>query len=180
MEKGKKKVLIVIGLFILFVILICIAYIVFNRATNNTSNNKDNENTYIDPGSGETVYNPTNKAPEKEISGTGIIYLGFSKLLDKGISDIQVKNIKNYINYYSITNNKDIKEVSITVKSINHDIDKDINNKTINITSFIITIDRKSTLDVKLKYKDLREITLELYNPYNNTQIFTSDNIDRS
>jgi len=169
--KLTPKSILIIGIisFILLVITISIIYLSFNKKSNN--NDQSTTNSYVDPGSGETVYNPPNKANEKTNSSNDIIYLGFTNLLNKGLTDIQYKKLKTHFRTYSTLNNLSIKEISVTTSSIKHILDQSSGKNTLTFTT---TINRKSTLDAKITYSGLYNIDLFLYNPKDSKQVFTS------
>jgi len=165
----KKKLLIILSVFFLFIITISVIYFTINKTKEtNTLDNNSNTDIYIDPGSGETIYSSSNKSSEKS---NETIFLGFSKLLNIGLTSTQVEKIKNYFTMYATLNNLNIKEVSIAIDSIKQTINKESGEKTL---SFVTTINRDYKLDAKISYNGINNIILNLYNQNDVKQIFTS------
>jgi len=135
---------------------------------------------YYDKGSKETVSNPPNRQPETygTTETNPPTYLGFSKLLDIGVTSFQVDATKESFYRYSKKDQKNIKEVSIfvdSIKAVYRDRDSADPNQT---ATFDVKIDRKDTLKAKLVYSELRVARLYLYDAKTNGVLFDSGNID--
>lgn len=169
----KKKILIIIGIFLMFIVLTSAIYISLNRSNTNKDPTKDPSYTitYVDPGSGETVITTPNQGPELSGRTNNITYLGFAKLLNAGVSDDQIDTIKSDIYDYSSTQRTPIKEISITVVSIRQTVEPSTGNVTLRFT---LTIDRTSTLVAQVGYFGIGVPTLKLYDSKTNKLIFTS------
>ena len=135
---------------------------------------------YYDKGSKETVSNPPNR--QAETYGTTKtdrpVYLGFSKLLDIGITSLQVEATREAFYRYSRAGQKNIKEVSIfvdTIRSVYKDRESTDTKRT---ATFDVKIDRKDTLKAKLEYFELRVVRLYLYDSKTNGTLFDSSDID--
>ena len=129
--------------------------------------------TYMDPGSGQTVTTTPNKTPEKiNVGENPITMLGFSALVnDYGMTFEQIKALKSEFNDYSSTLKTPIKELSFTVKSVETTINPDTGDVE---HKFTVTLDRDSTLTAKVEYFGIDDPSLKLYNPEDETQIYSS------
>lgn len=87
----------------------------------------DRDREYNDPLSGETVYNPADRTPESYNQVDQVTYLGFTGLVDRGLSFDTSQEFKNRLSKITIGDEK-ITEVSIDVESIKHGIEKDKDN----------------------------------------------------
>lgn len=105
---------------IIIIVLIAFAIELYNRGQNP-------EGVYNDPLSGETVYNPKDRTPETFNTENQVTYLGFSELLDYGISFSNIQSLKDVIRNIPEDTDKveTIKEVSIDVKSLKHTVQAD-------------------------------------------------------
>lgn len=166
---NKKVTIAIIGIALLFV-----SIVIYQVLHSNKKGYVDTSvtQTYIDPGSGETVIETPNKSPEKT-GGNNIVMLGFSKLLDIGITNIQLNKIKLYLSNYSSSQETPIKEISITTSSISQAMDQDSSEKT---TNFTVTIDRTYPLNIQTNYISIDDLVLKIYNPTNNTLLYSSNN----
>ncbi len=162
----QNKILIAIGLFLLFVFIISIIYIIINQPDTNTSKDSSETITYVDPGSGETVITTPNKVPEVA-TGEDIVTLGFTALIDRGASKEQVDRLKSYFVDYSKNLETPIQEVSITKASIGKVV-----NDGIVYMDFDVTINRSQTLKAHFQYAGLSDPSLSLYS--DNKLIFKS------
>jgi hypothetical protein len=169
----RSKILIMVSVFIAFIIIISIVYMVFwsGNASNNKAPIKDQSsvNSYTDKGSGETVYNPPNQTPEN-YGGAQISFLGFTDLINLGLTSDQLNSLESKFNDYSSKQSTPIKEISITTSSIKQSIDQ--NSGTITLT-FIITIDRKSTLNAQVTYNGISNVSLTLFNSTANAAVYS-------
>lgn len=102
---------------IIIIVLIAFAITISLRIANQ-------DEVYDDPLSGETVYNPKDRTAEKFNAGDQVTYLGFSELLDSGISFSDIQSLKEIIkNIPEVADEvKQVKEVSVDVKSIKHTV----------------------------------------------------------
>lgn len=140
----KKKILILGGIFAGFIVVISIIVVlitVFNNSSDNTQKVEDDslESRYVDPYSGETVYTQDSRTPEAFGDTNTITYLGFTKLIDYGLSTVQQQSIKNSISDFSSHGDVKISEVTIDPATLTQTIDQDTGQK--NIT-FEIVVNR--------------------------------------
>lgn len=160
-KQERKKILLIVGALVLALVIITVI-IELALGSKKLVKNPGDTNRYYDANSGETVSDPPNKTPENYDKSSSIqpLYLGFSKLLDFGVTFDQLKSIKLALVKYSAANNRSGQEFSIKVSSINNVLpegDGDV------VTSFKMTVDRSQTYDVKVSYNDLINIHLFIY-----------------
>lgn len=169
-EPNLKKIIIrSVLIFIAIFILISIIYLAltYKKTTENKSELK--VSTYVDPGSGETVYTVEGKAKEKTDYTNTITFLGFTSLIDHGLSYNQLNKLKSHFNQYASVKKIDISEVSITVATY-----KFSRNNGIKTMEFEVTINRKNKLNAKVEYVLLKDPVLYLYNQENSSEVFKS------
>lgn len=157
-----------------FVVLIIIGVVVFLGRPKKIASDTGQ---HYDPGSGETVSNPVGKTPEYLGQDSGQpLYLGFSKLLDIGITQDQLKGIKLAFEKYPYANNKPAGEISIFVNNITsapHDV-----NDTKQTIYFPVLLNRKDTYYATVDYFDLTTIHLYIKETSSATKIvYDSGNI---
>lgn len=169
----KKKLLIIFGIFIFIVLIVSFVFILFTNKPDAIIKDTSLSNPYIDPGSGETIYSQPNKTPEKYNNSNQITYLGFSKLVDTGLTSIQLDKLKVYLDAFSLKQNPIITEISLTVASINQNINQVTSDKLI---TFEITTNRTSKNNIQLKYTGINDLTLIILDPNNNSEIYNSSN----
>lgn len=169
----KNKIVIIIVSFIIFFIVLCVIYYVNTSKSNKTTVilDKSKVNQYIDPGSGEVVSDPPGKAKEKTDSSNSVVFLGFSNLLDHGITYKQFTKLKSHFKQYGAEKKITIKEVSMTVSSYKSNFD---NKSGELIMNFEVTINRKDKYNAKVTYKDLAMPVLYLYDQKTNNLVFKS------
>jgi hypothetical protein len=164
-------VVLVLGVVILFVVYILFTFRVIKRG--------EEPGRYYDPGSGETVSDPPGKSPETADIGVNDrpIFLGFSKLLDHGMSTDQVNGVQEGFYQYSQTLEKPLKEVSLTVKSIDPVYPNPDSGDTAVKINFEVTLDRKNVYKARVEYDDITTVRLFLSDT-KNKQVFASGVID--
>lgn len=154
-DNRKRLMFILVG----FVVLIIVGLIVFIGRPNKT---KIGTGQYYDPGSGETVSDPIGKTPEFSGQDSGQpVYLGFSKLLDIGVTQDELNGIKLAFARYPYQNAKPANEISIFVSSIvTAPYDKGIDTK--QTVSFTVLLNRKDKFYASIDYFDLTTIRLSI------------------
>lgn len=128
---------------------VVIALVVFIFTSSRSSNSNAEE--YLDPGSGETVSSPKNKTPEKfGISTDGPTYLGFSKLIDAGLTTGQLELVKVIFGRFSVSDSRNLNELSITVETI----DLNVSDEGMSM-SFELTANRTTQYQCVISYVGL-------------------------
>lgn len=138
-----------------------------NTETIGLPNDTDYTEIYTDPGSGEKVITNPNKTPE-DVMGHDIVTLGFTKLLDRGVTKSQVDKLKSYFLDYSNTLESPIDEVSISTETIGKLVDDGLVN-----IDFEIKIDREKTLTAEVEYLGLGDPSLKLFDK--GKQVFSKE-----
>jgi hypothetical protein len=162
-----KKLVIAAAAFIIFVALISVIYLMFNKTSDN---NTPKAVSYVDPGTGDVVITVPGKTPE-DTNGRDITMLGFDRLItDYGMTFEQVKVLQSKLNDYSTVNKNFVQEVSVTLSSVETTINSDTGTATL---KFELTINRSIKISAKVSYFGIDNPSLVLYNS-NNKQIFKS------
>lgn len=119
------------------------------------------ETGYVDPGSGETIIE--DKSPQgTDLSlENSIIYPGFSKLIDRGLSPEQIQSIQSVFAEYSLKQPEKFKEVSLTVDSVRRIIPQDNSRK--QTLTFNVKVDRETDYFVSTSYENLTSINTKVY-----------------
>lgn len=124
--------------------------------------NEDRE--YTDPLSNEVVYNPVDRTPEDYNQANTVTYLGFTKLIDRGVSFDTVQQLKDDLSTVTVDGEKST-EMSVDVSSIKHFIEEGSHTY-----DFDLRINRQETFKLRLVTKSVDDsYTFE----------FTGDNINK-
>lgn len=151
-----KKIILIISI-IFFSILLSIIFISIETKKPNIIDTSLS-NSYIDPGTGETIYTQTDKTPE---IGSKVSFIGFEKLIDFGLTSNQLDLIKYHIGEFSTINSIDISEISIFYNSISLKINK---TNGINNITFQSIINRDLKYNIKINYKSINDLSINIYN----------------
>lgn len=149
MQSPNRNKIILISI-VLLPVIISVAIFIFVSNRNSNSNSEE----YFDPGSGETVSSPKNKTPE--LFGTytsGPLLLGFSKLINAGLTTDQLKLVEAAAVTFSGTDGRKITELSVTVDTIEQNISEGV----INLT-FELTANRQTKYLCLVSYSDLDSV----------------------
>jgi hypothetical protein len=173
MLRNNRKLLTALAVFVVTILATIFLLVSSNHKQKNKLPNLDS-GRYYDAQSGQTVSNPSGKAPDTYGSASGQpIYLGISNLVDAGLTDDQLLRLKYAFNNYFTQSKKNAKEVSIDVNSIVHGPHNPNSNSPFSL-NFNVTVDRSKTLKAKIEYTGLEDIRLFLYDQKTNTQIYDS------
>lgn len=148
-DPKKKKILIILGIIVGVTIVVSIIVAIILKVSENSNNNSTQPTvtTYTDSYSGETITYTEGQVGERE---NAIVFFGFSKLLQYGMTGNQVSFLKEYINQYSTERqehgNDKIKEVTIDYKTFRQILSEEVRGNTV---EFTIVMNR----DEKLRYK---------------------------
>lgn len=126
------------------------------------NNSSDEKTTYVDPGSGETIVDGDKSTQGTELTlENSIIYPGFSKLIDRGLSPEHIQSVQSVITNYSLQQEDKFKEVSLTVDSVRHILPQ--GESTTHTISFDVVVDRETGYFVTVDYDDMTSSTTKLY-----------------
>lgn len=173
-QPNNKKVIILIAVSVVSIAII--AVLALQRSNKQAP---PDAGLYHDPNSGEIVSDPEGWQPENFAGQANApIFLGFSKLLDIGITQFQLDAAKGGFGEYSATKNDYVKEVSLHVNSIKREaFDPDGADPTRRV-SFTVTINRTETFSAKLEYTTIQNASLLLYKDDKRIFKSTSANAD--
>ena len=151
-----KKIGIAIGAFIVIAIIVLFVSFLGKEPQNKTD-------VYYDPASKETIDERVDKTPEilEDNASTEPVFLGFGKLVQYGISQDQLTNLKTAFNTYLGKGDNGKKEVSVYVDSVtSNPIDRETGGDP-SIT-FDTLIQRKEKLSAVVTYSGVADIQLKL------------------
>ncbi len=151
-----KKIGIAIGAFIVIGLIVLFVSFLGKETQNKTD-------VYYDPASKETIDDKADKTPEilEDNASTEPVFLGFGKLIQYGLSQDQLTNLKIAFNTYLGKGDNGKKEVSVYVDSVtSNPIDRETGgNPSI---SFDTLIQRKEKLSAVVTYSGVADIQLKL------------------
>lgn len=117
--------------------------------------------TYTDSASGEQIKEGTTSKQGTDVSlKNTIIYPGFSQLINRGLSPEQIQSIQSTILEYSLTQDKDFKEVSLDTDSVRHILPQGSSQK--HTITFDIKVNRADDYSVSVDYSDTVSCTTKL------------------
>lgn len=128
--------------------------------------------TYVDPASGETIIETDNKTQEGW--ATGPLILGFSRLLDSGLSDNQFGRVSTYINEYGSTKklgDSEITQISLVVNSLQQKVNPRSGN---NVIEGDIQINRSVDQRIKISYSGFTDAYVDIYDKSTNKVLYSS------
>jgi hypothetical protein len=175
MMNNRKKLIIIISLVGLLVIL-TIVFIVL-KTSHTSSPTQTGTSSYVDPASGTTVSSPNGKTPEPLSGYNGVVYLGFSSLLDDGLSNDQFSNVKLHLAaFYENSSVESVKvtQVSLQISSITQTNNPDTG---IIVLKANLIINKTITQHIILHYNVLGHLVMDLTDT-NNTIVYSSVDSD--
>jgi len=144
----KKKILIFIGIFILFVAIISVIYLYFNNSTSKNNQGSSTVNIYTDPG-----------------------HYGIDKLLDLGITTTQMNSLESFFSAYASAQKTSVKEITISLSSMRLTVNKDTGEKKL---TFTVKTDHNAILNAQSSYTFFDDMTLNLYDSTRGSIVYTS------
>jgi hypothetical protein len=133
MDSYRKRLFIVIAIIVATIGIVVTLALVFGGGNNSTNDPLADQREYVDPDSGETVLDPEGKTPEGLVDNG--LFLGFSKLLDMGLTSAQYSQVQTDLQSYVDTkklDGKEITQISLIVATISPFIDSESGTKIIN------------------------------------------------
>lgn len=163
-----KRNLIIIGSFFGAVIII-LGVVGFVTQSRPNAASPD-EKGYVDPGSGEVIKSDKSPQGTEDANKNAVIFPGFSKLLDRGLSTEQIQSIQSTIIAYSLQKNEKFKEVSLDVSSMGHMLPTDTANY--HSVYFSITVNRATKYFIDTQYENTTSIKTKIYKDDTTTLLF--------
>jgi hypothetical protein len=180
MQQTRNKKLFVIG-GLLLVMVVVLLLLSFKKPAPKQSNSSTRPKTtsYTDPTSHQTVVNQQGKAPETNgTTQNGPIFLGFSSLINMGISLQQVNALQAAFTAYQpfSTDNTQISLAVDDLQQIDPTTSKDPQGRW-SIKSHVV-VNQKDTYQVTFYYDGISSVQLHIYNSQGNQQVFDSGIVD--
>ncbi len=169
-----KKIGIAIGAFIIIGLIVLFVSFLGKETQNKTD-------VYYDPASKETIDDKADKTPEilEDNASTEPVFLGFGKLIEYGLSQDQLTNLKTAFNTYLGKGNNGKREVSLYVDSISSYKVNDVPDSDFGL-SFDVIIDRKTKLSAIMYQLKVSDIQLKLNKEGSDKAIFDSGIVTNS
>jgi len=167
-KKYNKRLITFISIAVVVMILIgAILYILFGRPTQTSEQ--------YDPVSKETVSSPVGKSPENYNQDPNQpLFLGFGDLLSRGITEDQLVAIKDTFTAYSRNNNNSVKQVSLSVDSIQHIIPADNTSDTSETYLSNGVINEKTNFKVTIIAITVTSVQVIIYDQSGKTVLYDS------
>ena len=129
--------------------------------------------TYTDPGTGKQITDnaPLSQGDADNPDPLRPIFIGFTTLTDRGLSQSQRTQVENAIYSYSSQQSLGFKEVSLTVSSL--ETTPLGSNSPDYYMNFMITVNRKTQYYVHVSYSDFMNCTTAIYESDKTTHLFT-------
>lgn len=162
-----KRNLIIIGT---IVVILLVSSFIFAASRKPDAAPVPDEKGYVDPGSGETIKNDKDSNVPEEAKKDYILFAGFSKLIERGLSAGQVQQIQTMLKKYSADNDKKFTEVSLQVDSMRRILPQGT-SRTHTLT-FNIVANRQDIYFVKAEYSNTSTVKTTLYKADKTTQLF--------
>lgn len=166
---NRKLILIGAGVFTAMLIIGIIALITQSSNNSPTGNN----DLYVDPGSGEIVSNDSglSQSAIDDPNQRTITFLGFSFLIERGMSRDQSEAVQQAISEYSSSLSNRFTEVSLIKDSARYGSEPGDSTKEL---QFDIRANRSDLYYVTLTYSDLNSVIVKLYETDKETLLFTT------
>jgi len=134
--------------------IIILAIIGFTRAA-------EKDTTYTDPGSGEKIIDDkTQQGTDKSLKNA-IIYPGFSTLVDRGLTPIQIQNVQSTIAEYSSKQKERFKEVSLVTDSVRHVLPEGASQT--HTLTFNVKVNRTTDYYMTVEYENVTDVVTRIY-----------------
>lgn len=167
----KQKVIFIVG--ITAVVMIIAGAILYFVVPKPLSKQPVGGTIYHDPASGEsTAENSQLRQSNQDSNLPGQpTYLGFSKLIDYGLSNTQLVQVKSAIYNYSQKQSKKITEVSLVVASVRQP--DTAPGSGVSSYEFDIKANRSDSYFVRIEFTDTSSCTVTIYTADKKTLLFT-------
>ncbi len=173
-----RKKLIIAGVIFGLIVVVMIAFALFQRATNPSEPETPKETTYIDPYSGEEITDTDGKVGETYNNENSVVYFGFAKLRDYGMTQDQIEILQTYILQYSLKrealNEPGLKEVTVDFKTYKQTIDQNTSEKTVTF-DMIANRDENQRYYVINRSPSISTMWTEIYSSDKQTILFNAE-----
>lgn len=129
--------------------------------------------SYTDPGTGKQIIDnaPYTQSSINNPDPSRPVFIGFSTLTDRGLSQSQLDQVQNAIYSYSSQKSLGFKEISLTVSSI--ETTPPGSTEPGYYMRFMITVNRKDRYFINVDYTDFTSCTTRVYTSDKKTLLFT-------
>lgn len=165
---NRKIIIITAGVLLVGIIILVIVSVSMKQDVQK----RDMGTQYVDPGSGEVIIENPNRSPQSTFldGKTPTVFLGFSKLLDNGLSSSQTQSIQSAFSSYAEKENTHFDEVSMTVSTLRYaSEDGGVAKK----MTFDTKINRTDDYFVTVEFSDLVTCVTKIYKSDKTTLLFT-------
>jgi hypothetical protein len=164
-----RKLVIIISLAVAAVIGLGIFGLLFA----NKDQSKQEETTYIDPGTGKEIVSgkPLTQTSADNPDPSRPTFIGFATLTDRGLSTAQRTKLENALYAYSSKNSLGFKEISLTVNSI--ETTPPGSTEPGYYMYFNITVNRSKQYHIKVTYNDFISCVTRIFESDKTTLLFT-------
>jgi hypothetical protein len=121
----------------------------------------EKDTTYSDPASGEKIITDKSQQGTDKSLKNSIIYPGFSTLIDRGLTPVQIQAVQSPIADYSAKQKDRFKEVSLVTDSYRHILPQGASNT--HTITFNIKVDRTKEYYMTVEYEDTETTVTRLY-----------------
>ena len=146
-NRGRKIILIVVGF-----VVICVVLGIYLAS----SKKQKASESYYDEGSGQTVSSPEGKVAETagNTATSDVVYLGFHKLLEIGVGQSQLEEVRQLFKIYGYEKDKNLSVVSITVSTVKRTAPDRESEDFRDIIEFSGTINRTEAYQATIEFTD--------------------------
>ena len=168
---NNRKLLIISSIVFAAIIIIGIVSLIVQSSGNSPANDED---LYVDPGSGEIISrgNGLSQSAINDPNQRTITFLGFSFLIERGMSRNQSETVQQALSEYSSDLSNPFTEVSLIKDSARYGSKPGDSTKEL---QFNIRVNREDLYYVTLTYSDLDSVTVKLYDNDQKTLLFTKE-----
>lgn len=131
------------------------------------------QSIYTDPGTGKQIIDnaPYTQTSADNNDPSRPVFIGFSTLKDRGLSQSQLDKVQNAVYSYSSQHSLNFKEISLTVNSI--ETTPPGSTDPGYYMRFMITVNRKDQYYIDVTYTDFTSCITHVYKADKTTLLFT-------
>jgi hypothetical protein len=179
MKNSTTRPKIILGLVIFGVVsIIMIMFALFQGGGIINQPAQPKEATYTDPYSGETITETEGKGSEEYNNENSIVYFGFARLLEYGMTQDQIEILQNYLLQYSFVRQakgeSDLNEVTVDFKTYTQAIDENTSEKTVTF-DLIANRDETQRYYIVNKSPTITTMWTDIYTADRTTLVFNAE-----